>query len=112
MGKKRYLSLLLLAAVMFIFSLALTASGEADSIHSNDQQKSSIPLNITTKKFTITGRGGFSPLSFKTKKFSITGYGGFKPLSFMTKTFTITGRGGFVPLSITTKKMTITGKSD
>lgn len=105
MRKKRCLFLLHFALLLFIFPYTFSGSREADIIHSYDLQKSTISLNITTKKFTITGRGGFSPLSFKTKKFTLTGHGGFTPLNIKTKTFTITGKEGFMPLAITTKKM-------
>jgi len=112
MGKKRCLFLLHFALLLFIFPYTFSGSREADIVHSYDLQKSTISLNITTKKFTITGQGGFSPLSFITKKFTITGRGGFSPLSFITKKFTLTGHGGFTPLNIKTKKFTITGKRD
>ncbi len=105
MGKKRCLFLFHFALLLFIFPYTFSGSREADIIHSYDLQKSTISLNITTKKFTITGRGGFSPLSFMTKKFTLTGHGGFTPLNIKTKTFTITGKRGFIPLAITTKKM-------
>ena len=110
MRKKRCLFLLHFALLLFIFPYTFSGSREAGIVHSNDLQKSTISLNITTKKFTITGRGGFSPLSFITEKFTITGRGGFSPLSFITKKFTLTGRGGFTPLNIKTKTFTITGK--
>jgi hypothetical protein len=110
MGKKRCLFLLHFALLLFIFPHTFSGSREADTIHSYGLQKSTISQNITTKKFTITGRGGFRPLSFVTKKFTFTGRGSFRPLSFVTKKFTITGNGGFTPLNIKTKTFTITGK--
>ena len=105
MGKKRCLFLLHFALLLFIFPYTFSGSREADIIHSYGLQESTISLNITTEKLTITGRGGFSPLSFKTEKLTVTGHGGFTPLNIKTKTFTITGKGGFKPLSITSKKM-------
>ena len=110
MRKKRCLFLLHFALLLFIFPYTFSGYREADITNSYNLQKSTISLNITTKKFTITGRGGFSPLSFMTKKLTITGRGGFSPLSFMTKKFAITGHGGFTPLNIKTKTLTITGK--
>jgi hypothetical protein len=110
MGKKRCLFLLYFALLLFIFPHTFSGSREADIIHSYGLQESKISLNITTKKLTITGQGGFSPLSFVTEKLTITGRGGFSPLSFKTEKLTITGHGGFTPLNIKTKTFTITGK--
>lgn len=112
MGKKRCLFLLLFAFLLFIFPHTFSGSKEAAIIHSYDLQESTISLNISTKKLTITGKGGFSPLAFTTEKLTITGQGGFSPLSFKTEKFTITGHGGFTPLNIKTKTFTITGKGD
>jgi hypothetical protein len=110
MGKKRGLFLLHFALLLFIFPHTFSGSKDADIIHSYGLQESTISRNITTKKLTITGRGGFSPLSFKTEKLTITGRGGFSPLSFKTQKLTITGHGGFAPVNIKTKTLTITGK--
>jgi hypothetical protein len=110
MGKRRSSFLLHTALLLFIFPHTFSGSREAGIIRSYDLQESKISLNITTKKLTITGRGGFSPLSFKTEKLTITGRGGFSPLSFKTEKLTITGHGGFTPLNIKTKTLTITGK--